>query len=61
MIIPVTNIYFNNPDTMDGEDVTQFDTQDEKDLAALWWEFCKDEGLISISKGMADYDTGVMV
>lgn len=38
-----TEIYFNN-NGMD--DATQFDTTDETELAALWWEFCKENNLI---------------
>ena len=58
MNIPVTNIQFTNISGM--EDETQFDTQDEHELAELWWEFCKEEGLIEVIKGMADYETGDM-
>ena len=58
MDIPVTNIQFTNADGMDDE--TQFDTQDEKELAELWWEFCKENKLIAVEKGMADYETGEM-
>ena len=38
--IPVTNIYFTNDKGY--EDETQFDTQDESELAELWWSFCKE-------------------
>ena len=58
MNIPVTNISFVNAYGRDEE--TQFDTQDEKELAQLWWEFCREEGLIEIEKGIADYESGVM-
>lgn len=59
MKIPVTNIYFINPD--DGmDDATQFDTQDEKELAQLWWEFCKENKIIDCYMGYADYKNGVM-
>lgn len=58
--IGVTNIGFFNPDT-NREDETQFDTQDEKELALLWWEFCKDEGLIDLEFGIADYDSGEII
>lgn len=59
MDIPVTNIEFINED---GDlDETQFDTQDEKELAELWWSFCKEDNIIiSVNKGMADYETGIM-
>ena len=58
--IPVTNIYFVNPD--DGmDDATQFDTQDEKELAQLWWEFCLENNFISFYKGFADWETGVLI
>lgn len=57
-IIDVTNIYY----TEDGsESSTQFDTQDEGELATLWWEFCKENDLISIEKGRADYNSGVLL
>lgn len=55
----VTNILFTN---LDGyKDETQFDTQDEHELAELWWQFCQDEGLIGIEQGIADYETGVLL
>ena len=56
----VTNIGFTNLVTLE-EDETQFDTQDEKELALLWWEFCKDEGLISLEFGIADYNSGDII
>ncbi len=57
-----TNIYFINPlSPANGEDSTQFDTQDDKELAELWFQFCKDEGIITeVYKGIADYETGEM-
>lgn len=27
--------------------VTQFETTDEQELKNLWWDFCKDEGIIA--------------
>lgn len=45
-VIKGTNIGFMNPDTQK-EDETQFDTTDEKELAQLWWDFCKDEQIIT--------------
>ena len=58
MNIPVTNISFVN--AYGREDETQFDTQDEEMLAQLWWMFCREEGLIDVEKGMADYENGEM-
>lgn len=57
--IKATNILFTNPDGFDDE--VQFDTHDENDLAELWWQFCKTEGLIKVNKGIADYVTGEMI
>ena len=55
----VTNIEFVNEDG--NLDETQFDTQDEKELAELWWDFCKENNIIvSVNKGIADYESGVM-
>lgn len=53
-----TNIRFLNSDG--NVDETQFDTHDEHDLAELWWEFCKENDVISITKGRADYKTGIL-
>ena len=39
-----TNIYFNNEGR---SDVTQFDVTDETELALCWWEFCKENKLIT--------------
>lgn len=40
----VTNIYFVNED---GEiDATQFDTTDINELKEIWWDFCKENGII---------------
>ena len=58
--IGVTNIQFFNPDN-GFTDETQFDTQDEKDLAELWWEFCKENAFIAIEQGIADYNSGDIV
>ena len=44
---PITNIVFFNPNTGYGDE-TQFDTDDEKELAELWWYFCKENGLIDL-------------
>ena len=39
-----TNIYFINED---GErDATQFDTTDINELKEIWWDFCKENGII---------------
>jgi len=57
--IPVTNIEFINEDG--NLDETQFDTQDEKELAELWWDFCKENNIIiEVNKGIADYESGVI-
>lgn len=46
-----TNIGFNNPTWNKGviEDEVQFDVRPDelRDLAELWFEFCKDEGIIT--------------
>ncbi len=47
-----TNIGFLNPtwkDEVIREDETQFDVRPDEtsELAMLWWEFCKDEGIIT--------------
>ena len=65
-MIEATNVGFFNPDLADVfgnevNDVTQFDTHDEDELAELWWEFCKENNLITIDKGMVDYVTGEWV
>ncbi len=39
----------------------QFDTHDENELALLWWEFCKEDDLITVIKGIADYESGLML
>lgn len=42
-MIKATNIRF----VFEGrEDETQFDTQNEMELAQLWWMFCKENGMI---------------
>ena len=51
--IGVANIEFLNPDN-GLTDETQFDTWDERELADLWWEFCKENGLIRIGYKIAD-------
>ena len=58
--IGVTNIEFLNPDN-GYTDETQFDTYDEKELALLWWEFCKENGFIRIGYSIADYETGEII
>ena len=59
MDIPVTNIIFFNAEG--NVDETQFDTQSKSELAELWWDFCIGEGIIlAVTKGMADYETGIM-
>ena len=48
----VTRIQFTNPERLGvlHNDETEFDTTDEHELAELWWEFCKENGLIDVSK-----------
>lgn len=58
-LVEATNIDFIGIDGNGGQ--TQFDTHDEKELAELWWEFCKENDIICTYKGMADYSTGIMV
>lgn len=58
--IGVTNIEFLNPDN-GYTDETQFDTQDEKELADLWWKFCKENGFIRIGYKIADYNSGDII
>ena len=59
MLIDATNISFIGADGIDDE--TQFDIQNDTELALLWWDFCKENGLISVTKGKVDYESGVMV
>lgn len=55
-----TNIYYMNPEGELG--CVQFDSHDEKELAELWWEYCKDEGIIqSLTKGITEWVTGTMI
>ena len=48
----VTRVQFYNLNAPDEHgraffnDRTEFDTTDEQELAELWWEFCKENGLI---------------
>jgi len=42
-----TNIGFLNMDGREANDEVQFDTTDKNELAMLWFEFCKDEGIIT--------------
>ena len=58
--VGVTNISFTSLDTLEEEE-TQFDTQDETELALLWWEFCKENGMIALEKCIADYDIGELI
>lgn len=44
----VTNIEFIDFDGTTSE--TQFDTTDERELALLWWKFCREEGLIDLEE-----------
>jgi len=63
-IIDATNVGFFNPDRASNgihNDEVQFDTHDEDELAELWWNFCRENNLITVTKGMADYMTGEMV
>ena len=39
-----TNIYFINEDG--NSDQTQFDTTDINELREIWWDFCKENGII---------------
>ncbi len=43
-MIKITDIGFINGTK---EDETEFDTHNEKELALLWWEFCKENKLIA--------------
>jgi len=42
----VTNIGFINPETLT-EDETQFDTVSKHSLQECWWDFCKENGIIT--------------
>jgi len=42
--------------TFNGTDETEFDTWGEHKLAELWWEFCKENKLITIDKKERDKD-----
>ena len=47
----VTDIsFYNDIDNLHFNDETEFDTWDEKELAELWWDFCKENNLITIIK-----------
>ena len=51
----VTQVDFYNPDkehVYKGllNDETEFDTHSEQELAELWWDFCKENGLIEVYK-----------
>lgn len=54
--IKSTNIQFFHP--FSGYSETQFDEWNEKELALLWWEFCKENEFIRVEKGYTDYETG---
>jgi len=41
-------VYWENDTLPMGPDETEFDTHDEKELAELWWEFCKENNLIGV-------------
>lgn len=41
-----TNIGFKNDD-LPFDDVVQFDTTNRTELAELWFDFCKEEGIIT--------------
>jgi len=41
-VMPAAGLMFN--------DETEFDTWSEEELAQLWWEFCKENELISVFK-----------
>ena len=41
--VKATNIGFMN-------DETQFDTTDEKELAQLWWQFCKENKIVTYTE-----------
>ena len=59
MTIKATNIQFVN--TEGNADETQFDTHDEHDLAELPPQLCKENNFITVIKGEADWETGVLV
>jgi len=48
----VSRVQFMNAEKADMllNDETEFDTTDERELADLWWEFCKENGLIDVSQ-----------
>lgn len=48
----VSRVQFTNPERLKvlHNDETEFDTTDERELAELWWEFCKENGLIDVSQ-----------
>jgi len=48
----VSRVQFTNPERLKvlHNDETEFDTTDERELADLWWEFCKENGLIDVSQ-----------
>lgn len=46
----VTDIGFFDDQCYQNMDETEFDTWDEEELAQLWWEFCKENDLIWVSK-----------
>ena len=50
MNMKVTRIGFFGDQNYADMDETEFDTQDENELAQLWWEFCKENDLIWINK-----------
>ena len=54
----VTDIEYFDPcvPSYSGWSETEFDTWDEKELAELWWNFCLEEGLISIDKKEIEED-----
>lgn len=47
----VTRIGFYNEGR---EDETEFDTIDEQEIAELWYEFCKEEGIIAYVEQLDD-------
>ena len=48
----VSRVQFMNAEKADMllNDETEFDTTSERELAKLWWEFCKEKGLIDVSQ-----------
>ena len=53
----VTDIgFYNGLAYLHFNDETEFDTWNEKELAELWWNFCKENNLITIIKKEIEED-----